>query len=72
VKAFLKISERNGAEATASDLHRAFQSRAANQNQGQLSPKAFGTRLSQLGFERVRRGGVARYSGLAVVVRLLI
>jgi hypothetical protein len=68
VKAFLKAccSERKGAEATASDLHRAFQVWAANKDQGHLSQKALGTRLNELGFERVKRGGIVRYSGLTI------
>ena len=68
VRAFLKscCAERRGAEATAADLHRAFQAWAANQDQGPLSPKAFGTRLGELGFERVKRGGTVRYAGLCV------
>jgi hypothetical protein len=71
VKAFLKVccSEHKGGEATASDLHGAFLAWAANHDQGQLSPKALGTRLSELGFERVKRGGVVHYSGLAVAAR---
>jgi D5 protein-like len=70
VKAFLKAycSERKGAEATASDLHRAFQAWAAHQNRDQLSPKALGTRLSELGFERVKRGGVVRYRGVSLML----
>jgi hypothetical protein len=70
VKAFLKAccNERKGAEATASDLHRAFQAWSANQDQAQLSAKALGTRLSELGFERVKRGGVSRYKGVALML----
>src|SRR5262249_44060787 len=70
VKAVLKAccSERQGTEATASELHRAFLSWSANQDRGQLSAKALGARLSELGFERVKRGGVVRYRGVALAV----
>ena len=68
MKAFLKAccAERAGSEAKAADLHRAFQAWAEAEDHPQLSPKAFGSRLADLGFERQKRGGVIRYSGLAL------
>jgi hypothetical protein len=68
VKAFLETccAERSGSEAKAADLHRAFRAWAESKDHPALSPKAFGSRLADLGFGRQKRGGVVRYSGLAL------
>ena len=65
VKAFVRArcAERAGSEEKAADLHRAFQAWAEDHNQ--LSSKAFGSRLAELGYSREKRGGVVRYSGLS-------
>ena len=65
LKAFVRArcAERAGSEEKAADLHRAFQAWAEDHNQ--LSSKAFGSRLAELGYSREKRGGVVRYSGLS-------
>jgi hypothetical protein len=68
VKAFVKDRTVKGEEqeAKAGDLHSAFIEWAAAQNADTLSSKAFGARLTKLGFTREKRGGVIRYKGLAL------
>jgi hypothetical protein len=68
VKAFLKTCtvKSHSAEASAAELHRAFMAWAEAGNTDAVSAKALGTRLAALGFERVKRGGVVRYRGVAI------
>lgn len=69
VRAFLKqcCATKKDGEATAAELHRAFQAWAAAKGYDSLSQKALGTRLGELGYARGKRGGVCRYRGIALV-----
>jgi hypothetical protein len=68
VAAFVKARCRKLAagEAKAAELRRAFQAWAAAECCEVLSPKALGSQLAKLGFERSKRGGVVRWGGLAL------
>ncbi len=52
-------------EAKAADLHSAYQPCAVIEGHEELSSKALGSRLAELGFERSKRGAVVRWGGLA-------
>ncbi len=68
VAAFVRAccQKRAAGEATAADLHAAFRLWAAGEGAEAISAKALGQRLANLGFQRCKRGGVVRYSGLAI------
>jgi hypothetical protein len=68
VASFVKARCRksSAAEAKAADLHAAYSAWADTEGREVLSPKALGSRLADLGFERSKRGGVVRWGGLAL------
>ncbi|MFZ1108455.1 MAG: hypothetical protein WAN43_08940 [Rhodomicrobium sp.] len=53
-------------EEKAAELYRAFLAWADAEGCEVLSPKALGSRLADLGFERSKRGGVVRWAGIAL------
>lgn len=71
VKLFTRaaIVERTNGEVTAAALYDAYAAWAEREGQEELSPTAFGRRMSALGYERTKRGGKVLYIGVALVAR---
>jgi hypothetical protein len=68
VEAFLKACTigKDGAETTAADVYLGWQAWVATNGGPVLSPTALGRRLSEAGYLRSKRGGIARYTGIAL------
>jgi hypothetical protein len=68
VKAFLKAETlgKAGAEIAAGILHDRYEEFCKSEGETALSPTAFGRRMSELKYIRNKRGGIARYAGLAL------
>jgi phage/plasmid-associated DNA primase len=68
VASFVKARclKRSGKEEKAADLLAAYRTWASVAGHEDISSKALGSRLADLGFERSKRGGVVRLGGLAL------
>jgi hypothetical protein len=68
VKAFTRaviVSQAKG-EVTAAELHGAYMEWAKREGLEVISPTALGRKLTDMGFERVKRGGRMLYWGVAL------
>ena len=55
---------KDGAETTAAEVYLGWQAWVATNGGPVLSPTALGRRLSEMGYQRTKRGGIARYTGI--------
>jgi hypothetical protein len=59
-------------EALVNDLHAAYKAWARTMRADPLSPQTFGKRLSELGRQSIKRGGMKRYRGIELAPALKV